>query len=479
MLIDIEYKNQRLIVSYLNDDGKIKIESLPWSNPKKFEICQDEDPYRMHMYKTWDNRAVKQVDTFNPGKYSMYDYMDTLPTELRDKIFKYQTPEMYFIDIETEIIDRFPDPLTADTRVLSIAIVWNEEILCMGLKELSKIQLDEMQDKINLYFAKFKKNYSLKYKFYKNEYDMMFDMFKNYIPKMALLTGWNFVNYDWVYLVNRCRRIGITPELASPTGKLIKGFETPEELPMHRVVFDYMQIYKKWDTSIKVKESASLDFVSEKLLGLNKINYTGSLKTLYAEDFFTFIYYNIVDTALVQLIHEQKNYISVLIGLAELAKIKLIDGFSTIAVTEGCLRRPMRDERGIVLVKDYNRPAPTERIQGGWVKPPTTGMHKWLVVRDFASLYPTSMRQFYIAPEVYKGIKIDDEHCVFNNVKMKIDPTDIVTVHDTVFKQENSVTRDFLTNVYAERKKYKKIMMTKKEEQKRLEKELQKLEAEI
>jgi DNA polymerase elongation subunit (family B) len=483
MLIDIEYRNSKLVVSYLNEDGKIKIKYYPWVRPKKFEICNDQDPDRMHKLKTWDKKPVKYVETSNPGRYSIYEYLDALDQTEQELIFGYKAPEMYFMDIETEILDKFPDPVSAETRVLSVAIVFKEEVLCMGLRPLSEMQIADMQAKINEYFKKFNKKYELKYKVYDKEFSMLLDLFKNYIPKMALLTGWNFVDYDWVYLVNRCRKIGITPELASPTGRLIKAFEGNEELPMHRVIVDYMEIYKKWDTSIKVKESASLDFVSEKLLGLNKINYSGSLKALYKDDFFTFIYYNIVDTALVQLIHEQKNYISVLLGLANLAKVRLIDGFSTIAVTEGVLRRPMKDQLGIVLVKDYNRPAPTEKIKGGWVKPPTTGMHQWLTVYDFASLYPTTMRQFNIAPESYKGIKLEDEdgeYCVYDNQRIPIIAgEDILTVNDTVFKLENSVTKQTLENIYNERKKYKKVMLEKKDELKKKQNELAALMAQI
>lgn len=489
MLIDLEYRNSQLCVSYLNENGKIKIKNYPWAKPKKFEICDDQDPQKMTKYKTWDKKSVKQVETFHPGRYSMYDFLDSLPQEEQDILFGFQIPDMYFMDIETEIIDKFPDPILAETRVLSVAITHRDniknidEVLCMGLKDLSNEEIQKMERNINEYFSKYKKKYSLKYIKFDNEYDMLHILFNKYIPTMALITGWNFVDYDWVYLVNRCRKIGIKPEVSSITGKLIKSFEGNEELPMHRVIVDYMEIYKKWDTSIKVKESASLDFVSEKLLGLNKINYQGSLKTLYKDDFFKFIYYNIVDTALVQLIHEEKNYINVLIGLSNLANIRLIDGFSTIAVTEGVLRRPMREQRGIVLVKDYNRGIPTERIKGGWVKPPTTGMHQWLTIYDFASLYPTTMRQNNIAPESYKGLLIESENgekfCTYDNKKYEIEKGDIITVHDTVFKIEDSVTTQTLTKIYNERKKFKNIMNDKKKELDKLKNELKALENSI
>ena len=42
---------------------------------------------------------------------------------------------------------------------------------------------------------------------------------------------------------------------------------TYEELPKHRLVFDYLDIFDKWDTSIKIKESNRLDFVAKKVLG--------------------------------------------------------------------------------------------------------------------------------------------------------------------------------------------------------------------
>jgi hypothetical protein len=67
---------------------------------------------------------------------------------------------------------------------------------------------------------------------------------------------------------------------------------TKYELPAHRLVFDYMQLYEICDTSIKVKESSSLDYVAGKLVGVNKIKYTGSLSKLYEEDFEKFMYYN-------------------------------------------------------------------------------------------------------------------------------------------------------------------------------------------
>jgi DNA polymerase elongation subunit (family B) len=497
MLIDFEYRNQKLITSYIDENGKIKLKYMDWTHPKKYEICDSFDPYAEKDFKTWDNKAVKLVDTMRPGKYPTYEYLDALPVDEQTKIFGYQMPDMYFLDIETEIVDGFPDPVQAKTKILSIAIVNNEQILAMGLKPLSDEEIQKIETDTNTYFKKFGKNYKFKYKLYDSEYNMMRDFMYLYVPKMAVLTGWNFVSYDWQYIINRCKNyLNIDVTKTSFTGKMDEQFETGILFPKHRVIIDYMEIYKKWDTSIKVKESASLDFVSEKLLELNKINYTGSLKSLYNDDFVKFIYYNVVDTALVQLIHEQKKYINVMLGIAEMAKIRMIDSYSTINVTEGVLRNPMRSERGIVLVKDYRGQqnfgkssyiqakladkAP-EKIKGGWVKIPALGMHAWVGIFDFASLYPTTMREFFLAPESYKGILDPDDHtkCFFNGLVQDVEDDDFVSVNDTVFKIGPSVTVQVLTDIYNDRKKFKKLMMKSKEEMKSLERELAELETTI
>jgi len=346
-----------------------------------------------------------------------------------------------------------------------------EEVVLMGLKDLSEKELKQMEIDMAKYFSPFKKNYKVTYLQYATEYDMMYDLFHTHIPKMSVLTGWNFINYDWVYLINRAERLGIDPSIVSFTKRLTATKRAPHErMPKHRLIVDYMDLYAKWDTSVKVKESNKLDFVASKVVGLPKLKFNGTLKTLYENDYYTFMLYNIVDTILVQLIHEQRKYIDVMLGISSLARIRMNDAYSTIAVTEGVLRKPFREKMGIVLVNDYSSEV-FESIKGGWVKNPAIGMHKWVACYDFASLYPMTMRQFNIAPESYKGVKINDQYSVFRNKKMLIDESDIILsikdddnniVRETVFRNEDSVTKQMLTDVYTNRKSHKKNMMIEK-----------------
>lgn len=494
MLIDYEYRkigNQgKLILSYLNDNGKIQLDTHTWNNPVAFEICHPGDTKKLNDLKTWDNKPVKIVNCDIPKRYSIYEFIDRLDPVKQEEIFKYVEPEIYFMDIETEIVDGFPSQYDAKTKVLSIATVFKNEVLLMGLKDISDEEQKRMEDDMKEYFKPYKKSYNLRYIQYETEYDMMYDLFHTYLPKMAVLTGWNFVNYDWVYLVNRAERLGINPAVASFTKRLEASRNRPHErMPKHRLVVDYMDLYAKWDTSVKVKESNKLDFVASQVVGLPKLSYQGTLKSLYEKDYYKFMLYNVIDTVLVQLIHEKRRYIDVMLGISSLARIRMVDAFSTIAVTEGVLRKPFREKMGIVLVNDYTSDN-LETIKGGWVKDPAVGMHKWVACYDFASLYPTTMRQFNIAPESYKGIKIDNQYCSFNSQRFLIEESDIVLsikddnnniVKETVFKNEDSVTKQMLTDVYNDRKKHKKNMMIEKDNYKELDtlyKEMAKLLAE-
>ena len=505
MLIDYEYRNKKLLVSYVDDFGNIKLKYYPWTNPTKFIICEDDDQEKNGKFVTWDGRAVKEIYSSHPNRYSVYDFLDKLPEEEKKEIFEYKEPNIFFVDIENEIIDKKPDPKSAESAIQSISVVNKDKVLVLGTKKLTKSQTLSIQDGINNHFEKIGTNYQFMYKYYENEYDMLLNFFKLMIPKMSVMTGWNFIQYDWIFLVNRFRNIGGDPTVASFTGVLRESWlqNDQSEMPAHRIIVDYMELYEKWDTSVKVKESSSLDFVSYALLGVKKVNYEGNLKYLYANDYQKFVMYNAIDSALVHQIHEKMRYVDILYGISVLSKIKTLDAFNTLPVTEGILRSKMRDEKNVVFVKDDSKRDSSSdvsnemNVKGGWVKDPITGMHTWTLCYDFSSLYPTTMRQFNISSDSYKGLIIKDKgkdvyetikklrdsgedvYSSFNGHKIKLEKDDIVTLNGAVFKNEDGVVKNVMADIYKERVKYKGTMMKANEELKELQNELAKLEKEL
>jgi len=498
MIVDYEYIKQDLKVSYISDSGHIKMKSYKWPNPQKFIICDDDDRDKDGKYVTWDGCSVKKVYTRRPDRYSVYDFLDNLPQEEQDDVFKYVEADIYFIDIENEILDTKPTPHLAEGAIQSISIVNKNKVLVMGIEDLSNTDISSIEEDINNYFIKFGTTYEFKFIKYRNEYDMIFNFFNKYVPKMAVLTGWNFTEYDWVYLINRARKIGIDPSVSSFTrvlrppfkrdNKTGKDKESYCEMPAHRLIIDYMELYQKWDTTIKVKESDSLDFVSYNILKLRKVNYEGTLKTLAKQDYKKFIYYNAVDSILVQKIHEKTKWIDILYGISTLSRIRVLDAYSTLPVTEGILRKKLKKERNIILCRlendsmQQNLVDDAEKaVKGGWVKDPVKGkMATWVSCYDFASLYPTTMRMFNISADSYKGVlSPDKKYAIFNDHRVDLEPTDIILLNGTVFKNETGVVNQVMTDIYGDRKKYKGMMNKDREDIEEYKRELKQAEEEL
>jgi len=508
VLVETQYlsNSKKLVVSYVDKTGDIKLKYYNWDNPMKYVACEDTDPQRHPSFRSWDGKSVKQIEVNQPDRYATYEFLDSLPEKEKQEIFEFNLPKIYFIDIETEIIDGFPEAADvkdaagnvvkegAITQVLSISIVYDDKIILLGLKDMPEDMQERILNNTNKYFEKFGTEYKFKYIKYEDEFDMLYAFFYKMVPKMPLLTGWNFLQYDWLYLVNRSRKISkwangreykIDPAVSSLTKRITKAWGTEYEVPAHRMIFDYMQLYEICDTSIKVKESSSLDFVSHKLVGVEKIKYTGSLQKLYEDDFETFMYYNAVDSVLVQKIHEARNYISIIYAISSLAQIRIVDVVSqmnnalgSLAITEGVLRNRFREMDNIVLFRDEKGDAEST-IAGGWVKDPVVGMNQWCVTYDFASLYPTTQRQFFIAPETFVGLQDEKDKSKCTNGRPIDLEKHVLCVNGVVFEKRKSPTLLMLEDVYADRKKNKKIMMQKKEELKEVMDEIKRLEAEI
>lgn len=491
MILDFEYLKGKLLVSEINDQGNVVFNHYNWKNPKKFIPCSSDDHDKHPKYTTWDKKAVKLVSTNNPNRFSIYEFIDALPKEEQERLFSIKFPKVFFMDIETEILPSgFVEPKDANSRVLTVAIVQGDQVLVLGLKPLTKEEVNKIKNDIESHFKDFNIKVKLKYtSFHQHdqpEKEMMKYLFNDLIPKMSVLSGWNFMDYDWTFLINRCRRLGIDPALSSPTKKLEPIFGTQYEVPAHRLIIDYMEIWKKpWNTFVKVRESNSLDWVGKHLLKISKHHYDGGLQEMYENNFIEYVFYNAVDTILVQMIHEKTRLLDIIFSVANLSKIRLCDFAyknlnATLVSTEGFLRGEFREKKNIVLCKDFEEENP-DTIEGGYVKSPQKGIQEWVATFDFSSLYPTTQRLLNIAPETFKGFQLKDDptYADFDGVINKIDPDDIICVNGAVFSKEDSVTVNFLETVYNKRVDYKNLMKQADNDTKNVEAELKLLEEEL
>jgi len=435
-MIDIEQMHDRFRISHFGKDGQVKFKdiAIPKTEKYKWELAGNER--KDNFYETWDGKPVKKVRTNYLNKFRTEEFLLSLGEEVTEEIYEFNQPEVWFCDIEVEVGEEFPDPNQAATPVLAVALVNSAgRVFVFGLKPLSSEQILRLQSKMQKYFEKFDIEIIFQYEHFQSEAELLYTLFNKWFKKMPLITGWNFVGFDWKFLVNRAKRIGIDPSGCSVNGQM-KG---DDNLPMHKIIVDYLELYKKWDRVIKIKENNKLETVAQAAIGLSKIKYNGTFMDLYNTDFETYIYYNAVDTFLVYLIDKKLKTLQAFLMLGNVTRVEAQKAFSPIWMTEAIVTREFFKRNKVVA--EIKKGVKTGSFEGAYVKTPIPGLHEWISIFDFASLYPSTMRQFNISPEAYKGKNVD------------LKPGWIKTASGAVFdNNEDSIMRSILTDFYSQRK---------------------------
>ncbi len=438
-MIQIEQLPDRFRISYFGKTGKVNFKdiAIPQSEKYKWEYCSNNER-RDSFFKSWDGKPVKRAKSYFLNKFRTEEFLASLGEDVTKEIYEFNQPEIWFADIEVEVKEEFPDPAIAATPVLAVALVNSEgDVFVLGTKVLSSEQILSIQAKLTKYFSKFKSQVLFQYIHFESETELLYTLFKDWFKKIPLLTGWNFVGFDWKFLINRCKRLGVDYTMCSVNGNCYGE----DCFPQHKVVVDYMELYKKWDRVIKIKENNKLETVAQQAVGLSKIKYNGTFMDLFHTDIETYIYYNAVDTFLVYLIDKKINTMQTFLMLGNVTKVETMKAFSPIWMTESVMAREFFSRK--LVVTDIVKGKKFAAFEGAYVKKPVPGLYEHLATFDFASLYPSTMRQFNISPETYKGklIEADPEK---NWIK---------TASGAVFdNSEDSVIRTILTEFYGKRK---------------------------
>jgi len=234
-----------------------------------------------------------------------------------------------------------------------------------------------------------------------------------------------------------------------------------------------MQLYDKYDRSVKVKESNTLDYVSGQVLNVKKIKYQGGLQDLYENDFKKYVFYNVVDSILVYYIDEKLKSMEVLLTLATITRMPLYKAASPVAMTEALIARKLVEQNKRVGVEyDKEDSKKDGKYAGAFVKEPISGYYSGVSAFDFASLYPSIMRQFNISPDAF----VEMIPTTQINSRRK-DESVIVCENGVVYQKEDSILKKILSDLYSQRKQYKKISYDYYEKARELKKNLKALEA--
>lgn len=457
MLLDIIQNGNKMEVSYWGSDNKTHIKTFTIPEKEMFNWTPraiNKADKQSSTFTNWDGTAayMNRLNSNNPkdrlNRYRLYELLDGMDESIKDDIFSYNLPDMYFVDIETEVVDGFPDPDKAKEAITVIGVACpNDTILVLSQKDLSQNQVNNIQTRIDEHFKQVNRKFTFKFKYFKTEYDMLYTFMK-LVAKMPMMTGWNFEDFDWKYIINRCKNIKIDINLASPSGVTL-----PREgwRPLHVGLVDYLKAYKKWTWNSN--ENYKLDTIGEKIVGIKKVQHAESLQDMYENDFEKYVFYNAIDCGLVQLIHEKCNALTCGLTTAWLGRIKAMDCFSTTYIPENLLRQAFKAQNKVLTVDPFAKKKEAEGYEGAFVKQPIPGLHKYCTCNDYASLYPSLMRQFNIGPETLVRMLPED------NEELKQEWRDkgyIVCASGAVYQKEDGELKKIITDLYFKRKSYKK-----------------------
>tara|TARA_R110001592_G_scaffold120545_3_gene324965 strand:- start:43465 stop:44871 length:1407 start_codon:yes stop_codon:yes gene_type:complete len=467
MLLDISQEAKHLRVSYYDKEGRTKFKLFDLKKEEMFNwhICGDSDKNADKLIRNWDNKKVKKVKTKYLNKYRVIEFIQNLPEFHKETIFEYSFPRTYFIDIEVEVTDSFPEPSLAANEITAICVVTPErQCIVLATKPLDTKTQNKIQDQIDNHFKDIEDKFSFIFKNFETEYDLLYTFLDSFVKKFSMMTGWNFIKFDWQYIVNRAKRLGIDINICSPVGETFGK----HKFPKHVGVMDYLDIYKKWDKTVDIKENFKLDTVGEQVVGIKKVKYDGTIQHLYENDYPKYIFYNVIDTALVYLIHQRIKTMNIALTISHMSQISIFKAGSPVAITEALLAREFLKKNKVMAIDPRAKPPKREQFEGAFVKEPITGMHNAVAAFDFASLYPNIMQQWNVSPESFI-LKVAPE-------KRKAEERDdrIVAITGAVYDTERSTLKDVLSSLYSQRKDYKKLSFKYQQEAYEMKKELDK-----
>jgi DNA polymerase elongation subunit (family B) len=257
-----------------------------------------------------------------------------------------------------------------------------------------------------------------------------------------------------------------------------------------------MLLFKKFIT--KQEPSYRLGDIGRKYVKLDKIEYQGSLDKLFKEDISTFIEYNLRDVEIIVELEQKLKFIELTVTIGHLCHTEYEAIYFSTMLNEGAILTYLK-RKGIISPNKpttYNPALKTleEEYAGGYLKDPTPGLYEWVIDLDFTSLYPSIIRSLNMGIETLVGRVVNrgkfDNQWSLKELKA-MDPNKVVTIEKVkkdrrlaqseipvgelieiieknnfiisapgvIFrKDKSSVVCEILSDWFAKRQEYKKLM---------------------
>jgi len=247
-----------------------------------------------------------------------------------------------------------------------------------------------------------------------------------------ILSGWNFVEFDIPYIMNRMEKLGLSPVMLAR----LPGLSERNAL-RGRALFDLLTGYKKMHSTLK--ESYRLDAIAEEEVGERKVRYTGTVSDLWKKQPALLVEYNFKDVELCVAIDKKDNIVGFYREIARYVGCPLDKTLNSSSVIDVYILRKAHG-RYVLPSKGF---ANAEEFEGATVFEPSKGVRENVIVLDLKSLYPMAMMTINASPETKDP---DGELVAPNGIRFK--------------KQPDGLTRSILSELLKERDARKALRNT-------------------
>ena len=468
MIIDRTWnkREQKLTISYVDKQGNRQFYHKYLHHIKTYEY----DPNGK--YDTWNGKkcsaVYKDTSNYTPNEFDILEFMYELDKPMLDILHAQYFPKLYFFDIETEYSDEFPYPDKAEYKVTAISLVGPDmSCIVFGLHNLNEASKNLFRDRYMDFINnnEFARNIlkaqghepKVLYQYFDSEQNLLKHFFNIIMTKVSAIAGWNSYRFDWLYLVNRIKRLfgdGEATKMVkngSPTHEIrmiqfeeMDGTRIRVMAPSHTLVLDYMELVKQYDYILRPYESYSLDWVGEHAVKANKIKYDGGLQQLYERDPEWYYFYNGVDSLIGMLIHKRLKCLESPCAVDSVTLVPLMAAMGQVALTTANVFEEFyKDNKKVVW--DYDAIERNKAEYKGAFCGCVPGRYSYCVCDDYASLYPSQIITCNMSFENVHLNKIGPDSLGRYVVapwspeqleEFKKDPNYFVTVNGNVYKND-------------------------------------------
>jgi len=475
---------------YLRDDRSKNFKTLQYW-PTFYQPDPDGE------YETLEGTRVsptRKMHDWKDPKYFEKD-VDKITRFLVDHYYESdETPKYHntvYLDIECEVAGALTPENISDPKGKITAVALydanSKKYYCLLLDESQTLKSITEKDKEVIPFSSEKE---LLHGFLDKWYEL----------DPTIITGWNSGFFDIPYLYHRISKVlgESVAQTLSPIGKVKITPQFPDQ-PVNLGGInhlDYMLLFKKY--IMKQEPSYRLGDIGKKYAKLEKIEYEGSLDKLFKEDIQKFIEYNLRDVEIIVELENKLKFIELTVTICHLCHVEYENIYFSTMLNEGAILTYLK-RKGIVSPNKpttYNPLLRTieEEYAGGYLKDPVPGLYEWVIDLDFTSLYPSIIRSLNMGIETLVGrvvnrgkfdnqwslreLKEMNQDQILRIEKIKKDrsiSTSEITVADLVSiieendliisapgvifrKDKSSVVCEILTDWFAKRQEYKKLM---------------------